>query len=245
MALANQNRHIYGNTQFIGIPKTIDCDIPLTDTCIGFATAVQQNASLCDQLMMTAGTHHRWFVVQTMGRDSGFLALHSGVAACADAILIPEIKFDVDKLAAHINKVEKSGRDYGIVIVSEAIKLRGHSGAPAEMISRELVKRGINARAVIPGHIQRNGDTAAADRILAIGMADAALDAVDANETFSMVTYSGGEFTTVSLDEMVASGKVICDPNIPGAFVSNAYVDAHDPLLATAARIGIYTGELK
>ena len=110
-SLAWAHNDIYKDLQLICIPKTIDMDIPLTDRTIGFDTAVQQLTSYCDQLMLTARSHHRWFVVQAMGRDCGMLALYAGVAVGATAILIPEIKFDVNALVEHIKNQQT---DYGI-----------------------------------------------------------------------------------------------------------------------------------
>ena len=112
-SLAWASRDAYADVSLVCIPKTIDMDVPLTDNTIGFDTAVQQVVEFCDQLILTARSHHRYFVVQTMGRDCGNLTLHSGVAFGADAILIPEIKFDVDELVQHI---QNQSRDYGLIL---------------------------------------------------------------------------------------------------------------------------------
>lgn len=246
LSLALDNRQIYGDIQLIGIPKTVDMDIPLTDSTIGFDTAVQQLTAFCDQLMLTARSHHRWFVVQAMGRDTGHLALHAGVAIHADAILIPEIKFKTDKLVSHIKNVQKEqGRDYGIILASEGISLRGHSGKPADMISRELTKAGITNRAAFPEHTQRAGDTVAGDRILAARMADCALDAIENHETFMMVAKDGNDIKTVPIADMFAAGTIEADPKVPDMFVSNSYVGDDQPLLSVAHKSGIYIGEVK
>ena len=155
-SVSYKNNDIYSGLSLICIPKTIDFDIPLTDKTIGFDTAVNELTRYCDQLLLTARSHHRWFVVQSMGRDCGRLALNAGVAVGADAIIVPEIKFDIDKLVKHIQHVE---RDYGIIMVSEGITLRGHSGRPADMISRKLTAAGVQNRAAFPDYIQRAGDT--------------------------------------------------------------------------------------
>ena len=214
LSLAHMYNEIYSGLQLVCIPKTIDMDVPLTDKTIGFDTAVQQLVSYCDQLLLTARSHHRWFVVQTMGRDCGQLALHAGVAIGADAILIPEIKFDVNNLVKHI---KQSKRDYGIIMVSESISIRGHSGKPAEMISRQLNVANIPNRTAFPEYIQRAGDTVASDRILAAGFAETALNAIENNETNVMTVVQNGEYKTVSLNEFFAAGKQQKDPNIIGA----------------------------
>ena len=240
LSLAHKYREIYTGLSLVCIPKTIDMDIPQTDKTIGFDTAVQQLVSYCDQLLLTARSHHRWFVVQTMGRDCGQLALHAGVAIAADAILIPEIKFDTDNLVKHIKTLK---RDYGIILVSEGISLRGHSGKPADMISRKLNATNIPNRTAFPEHIQRAGDTVASDRILAAGFVDCALKAIENNETFVMTSFENGEYKTVSLDEFFEAGKQQKDPNIPSVITSNAYVEPDNVLLQVATNMGIYIGE--
>jgi 6-phosphofructokinase 1 len=242
ISLAWTNREIYRDLQLICIPKTIDMDIPLTDKTIGFDTAVQQLTSYCDQLMLTARSHHRWFVVQAMGRDCGNLALNAGVAVGASAILIPEIKFDINNLISHI---QNQSTDYGIIIVSEGISLRGHSGRPADMISRKLTAAGIVNRTAFPEHTQRAGDTTAADRILATRFADCAINAIENNETYVMTVLQCDSVHTVPLSEFVESGEIVHDPKIPDLMTSNAYVTPDDPLLETAYNMGIYIGEQK
>jgi 6-phosphofructokinase 1 len=217
-------------------------DIPLTDRTIGFDTAVQQLTSYCDQLMLTARSHHRWFVVQAMGRDCGNLALNAGVAVGASAILIPEIKFDINSLVEHI---KNQPTDYGIIVVSEGISLRGHSGRPADMISRKLTAAGIVNRTAFPEHTQRAGDTTAADRILATRFADCAISAIENNETYVMTVLQCDSVHTVPLSEFVESGEIVHDPKIPDLMTSNAYVSPDDPLLETAYNMGIYIGEQK
>ena len=240
LSLAWTNREIYRDVQLICIPKTIDLDIPLTDRTIGFDTATQQLTEFCDQLMLTARSHHRWFVVQSMGRDCGQLALHAGVAAGATAILIPEIKYNVDNLIYHI---QNAPTDYGVIIVSEGITLRGHSGRPADIISRKLSAAGIVNRTAYPEHYQRAGDTTASDRILASRFADCALNAIENNETYVMTALQGNNVSTVALSDMVNAGECVRDPKIPELMTSNAYVSADDSLLDAAYNLGVYIGE--
>ena len=241
-SLAYKNNDIYSNMSLICIPKTIDFDIPLTDRTIGFDTAVNELVKYCDQVLLTARSHHRWFVVQTMGRECGRLALNAGVAIGADAIIVPEIKFNVDDLVRHIKCAE---RDYGIIMVSEGITLRGHSGRPADMISRALTAAGINNRTAFPDYIQRSGDTTATDRITATKMVACALDAIENRETNVMTVLRGGECVTVPLAEFYAAGDIARDPNIPDLCTSNAYIEPDDPLLDAAGAMNIYIGEMK
>jgi 6-phosphofructokinase 1 len=177
-----------------------------------------------------------------MGRDCGNLALNAGVAIGASAILIPEIKFDVDALVTHI---KNQPTDYGIIIASEGISLRGHSGKPADMISRKLTAAGITNSTAFPEHTQRAGDTTAADRILATRFADCALNAIENGETYVMTALECGTVHTVSLAEFVDAGDVTSDPKIPGLCTSNAYVEPDEPLLSVAHDMGIYIGNYK
>ena len=240
LSLAHTYREIYNDLQLICIPKTIDMDVPLTDKTIGFDTAVQQLVSYCDQLLLTAQSHHRWFIVQTMGRNCGQLALTAGVAIKANAILIPEIKFDINNLIKHI---KQSQRDYGIILASEGISLRGHSGKPADMISRALNNADIPNRPIFPEYLQRSGDTVASDRILAAGFATTALSAIENNETYVMTVLQNNEYKTVSLSDFFAAGVQEKDPKIIGAMTSNAYVEPDNVLLQIANDMGIYIGE--
>ena len=242
ISLAWCNREIYSDLQLICIPKTIDMDIPLTEKTVGFDTAVQQLTSFCDQLMLTARSHHRWFVVQSMGRDCGNLALYAGVAVGATAILIPEIKFDIDALVAHIRRAPT---DYGIIMVAEGVSLRGHSGRPADIISRKLTAAGIANRAAFPEHTQRTGDTVATDRIIAAQMADTALNAIENNETYVMTVMECGECRAIPMAEFYAAGEIMDDPNIRDMKTSNAYVSPENPLLSVATDMGIYIGQSK
>ena len=242
LSLAYKNNDIYSNLSLVCIPKTIDFDIPITERTIGFDTAVNELVKYCDQLILTSRSHHRWFVVQTMGRECGRLALNAGVAFGADAIIIPEIKFNVDDLIKHIHN---TGRNYGIIMVSEGITLRGHSGRPADMISRKLTAAEIPNRAAFPDYIQRTGDTIANDRITAAKMVTCALNAIENRETNVMTALRGGKCVTVPLSEFYESGDISRDPNIPDLCTSNAYVEPDDPLLDVATSMNIYIGQTK
>ena len=237
ISLANSNPAVYSSVQLVVVPKTIDMDIPLTDVTIGFNTAVSELVKYGDQLLLTARSHHRWFVVQTMGRDSGFLCLHAGVAAGASAILLPETKW---KLPALIEHIKKQPLDYGLIFVAEGCKIRGRSGQPAEIIRRDLEHAGISARAEFPEHLQRSGDTCETDRILAAQFCAAALDAIENNETMVATVRQNGIVKTVPLLEIVNSGVPVKDPNVPNMMVSNEYVSPADPLIKVATNLGVF-----
>jgi 6-phosphofructokinase 1 len=237
ISLAHAHPSDYSSLQLVCVPKTIDNDVPLTDKSIGFDTAVNELAKFADQLWMTARSHGRWFVVQTMGRDSGFLCLHAGLAAGAGAILIPESKW---KLPDLIGFVKNSGRRCGMIFAAEGCKVRGRTGRIADIIAKDLERAGIPARAQIAGHLQRGGDTAAPDRIMAAEFACAAIGAVENNETFVMTALQNGIVKTIPISEMIAAGSPIPDPNISGAMVSNEFVPPDYPLVRTARSCGIF-----
>ena len=237
LSLANTHASDYSSIQLVCIPKTIDMDIPETDITLGFSTAVNELVKYADQLLLTARSHHRWFIVQTMGRDSGFLCLHSGLAAGARAILIPESKWKLPKLMEHI---KKEPLDYGLIFVAEGCTIRGRSGKVSDIIERDFTKAGISCRAVFPEHLQRVGDTVATDRIVSAEFAVCALDAIENNETMVMVTKKQGIIKTISLQNVVVSGIIVEDPNIKGFFMSNEYVSEKDPLLKVAKDLKIF-----
>lgn len=149
---------------FIGVPKTIDNDVYGTDYAIGFDTAINTSLEAIDKIRDTANSHHRLFFVEVMGRDAGFIALHCGISAGAEAILIPEIKNNMDDLIAKLEKGWQRKKSSLIVVVAE--------GAVKESVTEiaEIVKKKFNhyeTKICILGHIQRGGAPSCFDRLLA------------------------------------------------------------------------------
>src|SRR5256714_6721057 len=169
----------------VGVPKTIDNDLAGTDYTFGFDTAVNVVTEAIDRVHTTAEAHNRVMVVEVMGRNAGWIAIHSGVAGGADVILIPERPFDIDEVAAKIRRRHERGRYFSIVVVAEGAKFAskngpvmqsgetdefGHArlGGIANTLALELEKRtGFETRTVVLGHIQRGGSPTAFDRVLA------------------------------------------------------------------------------
>ena len=167
----------------IGLPKTIDNDIWGTDVTFGFHTAVDIATDVIDRIHTTAASHGRCMVIEIMGNKAGWLTLYSGIAGGADIILLPEIPYDIDAVADAVLKRAQSGKNFSIIAVAEgamtiqeaAMKKKeraayraenGFSGI-ANRIAKELeAKVGVEARAVIPGHMQRGGSPSAYDRML-------------------------------------------------------------------------------
>lgn len=154
----------------VGLPGTIDNDIPYTDFTIGFDTAVSTVVESIDKIRDTAMSHERTFVVEVMGREAGDIALWSGMASGADEIVIPERKFDMKEIAKHIKEKRARGKKYSIIVLAEGVM-----HAPEFM--KELEQYGdFNCRSTVLGHVQRGGTPTARDRVLASKMGAYAVD---------------------------------------------------------------------
>ena len=149
---------------FIGVPKTIDNDVYGTDYAIGFDTAINTALEAIDKIRDTANSHHRLFFVEVMGRDSGFIALHCGISAGAEAILIPEIKSNMDDLIAKLEKGWERKKSSLIVVVAEGA-VKGGVTKIAELVNKKF--KHYDARVSVLGHMQRGGAPSCFDRLLA------------------------------------------------------------------------------
>ena len=207
----------------VGVPKTIDNDLSATLMTFGFQTAVSFATECIDRLHSTADAHRRIMVVEVMGRYAGFIALNAGVAGRADAILIPEIPYDIQKVAAHIQSTQGSQR-YSIVVVSEGAKPVDGSvsvkareagrqerlGGVAEVIASQLQElTGKESRAVILGHLLRGGSPIAMDRILGLTFGAAAVRALHNGMDGVMVAVAPPRIEYVPLEVAVSTMKVV------------------------------------
>ena len=193
----------------IGVPKTIDNDVVGTDATFGFQTAVQIATDAIDRLHTTAESHDRVMVVEVMGRDAGWIALHSGIAGGATAIVIPEQPFDIVELAAIVTRRHDRGRYASVIVVAEGSRPKDGQqvrGDISHFIGAELGKRtGYESRVVQLGYVQRGGTPTAYDRILSTRFGLAAIDAVHAHAFGQMVVLRCGQIERVSMT--VAAGK--------------------------------------
>lgn len=215
----------------VGIPKTIDNDLPGTDTCIGFDTAVNIVVSAIDRLHSTAESHQRVMVVEVMGRHSGWIAALAGMAAGADHILVPEEPYDIDDVCRSVIRRRERGKDYSIIVVAEGAKPKGMDepitqddtvdafghvrlGGVGGLVAREIQKRlGIETRVTILGHIQRGGTPTTFDRVLATRLGLHALSLAKARRFGRMATYLHGRITDVPLEE-VDKGRRTIPPDL-------------------------------
>ena len=212
----------------VGVPKTIDNDLNATDYTFGFDTAVNVAMEAIDRLHTTAESHHRIMVVEIMGRHAGWIALHSGLAAGADVILIPEIPIDLDEVCAVLQKRHARGRLFSIVAVAEGAEFKegqvvtkeekldafGHVrlGGIAETLAEEIEKRTkFETRVTVLGHIQRGGSPTAFDRVLGTRFGVKAIELVMAGKFGYMASLAGTEIREVPIAEAVGKLKTV-DP---------------------------------
>ena len=190
----------------IGVPKTIDNDVVGTDSTFGFQTAVQIATDAIDRLHTTAESHDRILVVEVMGRDAGWIALHAGIAGGATAIVVPEDPFDIETLTEIVRRRHDNGRYASVVVVAEGATPRDkaqvdvYKGNVSAVIAQELQARtGYEARLVQLGHLQRGGTPTSYDRVLATRFGLAAVDACVNQEYGQMVVLRCGEIARASM----------------------------------------------
>lgn len=215
----------------VGVPKTIDNDLSGTDYTFGFDTAVNIVTEAIDRIHTTAESHNRVMVVEVMGRHSGWIALHAGLAGGADMILIPEQKYTVEEVVNTIRKRHERGKDFSIVVVAEGVQLVSEEGGTDEYVVSEggrdefghvklggigqLVANAVEeatsyeTRVTVLGHLQRGGTPTAFDRVLGTRFGIAAIDLVHANDFGKMVSLQGNEIVAIPLADAVDQLKVV------------------------------------
>ena len=206
----------------IGVPKTIDNDIGGTETTFGFDTAVTTATEAIDKLHTTAEAHHRVMVLELMGRDAGFIALHAGVAGGADVILIPEIPFKFESVVAKVRQRVERGYLFSIIAVSEGAKPVGEEqvfsrpgdeiyvprlGGIGQVIGKSIEGQGFETRVTVLGHLQRGGTPTPFDRWLATRYGAAAVRLAAQGKFDRMVALQAGKIVDVSLEEAIAIPK--------------------------------------
>jgi 6-phosphofructokinase 1 len=209
----------------VGVPKTIDNDLPATDFCIGFDTAVGIVAEALDRLHTTASAHHRVMVVEVMGRDTGWVALAGGLAGGADLIVIPEFPVSLDEVVRHLHRRRGEGRDFSIIVVAEGVSFAGLDTNGDERTDAfghiQLAKRGVGdalsvrieqetgfeTRVTVLGHLQRGGTPSAVDRIWATRLGVAATDLLDQGRAGVAPIRRDGDVAVVPLADLVAGTR--------------------------------------
>jgi 6-phosphofructokinase 1 len=204
----------------VGVPKTIDNDVGGTVATFGFDSAVAVATDAIDRLHSTAESHERVMVVEVMGRHAGFIALHAGLAGSADVILIPEIPFDIGKVCEKIERREREGRHFSIVVTAEGATPRGGAatfkdpetlrlGGIAEQVAREIERRtGKETRSLVLGHLQRGGSPTTFDRLLGLRFGAAAIRLIAERKWGCMVALTPPHLVAaIPLDQALATPK--------------------------------------
>ena len=229
----------------ITLPKTIDNDIWGTDTTFGFQSAVDIATNVIDYIHSTASSHSRVFVVELMGRDAGWLTLNAGIGSGADVILIPEIPYDLNKVAELIEERNRQGKRYSIIACAEGavsvddIKLdeeasrRKRENSRHSTVSYEIADRlekltGKEARVTVPGHYQRGGPPCPYDRVLATQFGVAAADLIINKQYGRMVAVQGGQILSIPLEDAASKTK---------------FLPVDHPMIQVARKMGISLGD--
>lgn len=231
-----------GNIPFIGIPKTIDNDVAFTEWSIGFNTAVSSATDALDRLQPTAASHHRVMILEVMGRDAGHIALNAGIAGGANVIMIPEIPYDIKKVADHILRLKQMGRTHALVVCAEAVRTStGEAvydnfskgalryGGIGNVVGQQIEElTGAETRVTILGHVARGGIPVAMDRMLASAFGVYAVDLVAKGKRDRMVVWQHREVVDVPIEEVITRMRA---------------VDVDGTLVHTARGLGISFGD--
>ena len=239
------NRFFHDGIPLVGVPKTIDNDLPGTDITFGFDTAVTIATEGIDRLHSTAQSHHRVMIVEVMGRNAGWIALYSGVAGGADIILIPEIPYDIDVIVERVKERNRKGKRFSIIVVAEGAKPKA-----GDVIVQRVVKEasdpvrlggvgivlgsqieditGIETRTVVMGHLQRGGTPTPFDRILATRLGTKTVEMIEKKSFGYMAATKGSSIIEVPLADVAKGLRT---------------VQANDPLVQSARSISTCFGD--
>jgi phosphofructokinase-like protein len=198
----------------IGVPKTIDNDLVLTDMTFGFMSAVAVATDALDRLHTTAESHHRISILETMGRDAGWIALYAGVAGGADVILIPEIPYNLASICKKIENRRHQGKKFSLIIMAEGaveqnVSQQAEKGKRGFLLQEDLEREGIETRCTVLGHLQRGGSPVSYDRIIATEYGFEAAKLVLKKDYNRMVSLKGSEIISVPLEKVSGVTKQV------------------------------------
>ncbi len=230
-----------GGLNLVGIPKTIDNDVGITECSIGFDTAVSVATEAVDRLQFTAASHSRVMILEVMGRDAGHIAMWAGIAGGADVILIPEIGYTVQGICQHIQQRQQKGQNYCLIVVAEAVRTETGDriiitetnegcrlGGIGQYLAQEICSNiGAETRVTVLGHIQRGGLPSHYDRLIATCFGVAAVELIAKEKYDHMVTWQQRSVVAVPIEEAISTYAVV-DPN--------------GTLANTARQMGIFLG---
>lgn len=229
-----------GGLNLVGIPKTIDNDVGVTECSIGFDTAVSVATEAVDRLQFTAASHSRVMVLEVMGRDAGHIAMCAGIAGGADIILIPEIPYTLEGICAHIKRQQQQGKNYCLIVVAEAVRTEtgdrvttpdSHGcrlGGIGHYLSEAICQQsGAETRVTVLGHIQRGGIPSHLDRLIATCFGVAAVELIAKEKYDHVVTWQQRSVVAVPIEAAISQYAV---------------VNPEGTLATTARRMGIFLG---
>ena len=240
----------------VGVPKTIDNDLPATDMTFGYSTSLENIVDALDKIHTTAYSHDRVMVVEVMGRHTGWLALEGGIGGSADVILIPEIPYDINRIVDKINERKAMGKEFSIVVVSEGAKPKGGEivvretvedsadkvrlGGVGDVVTRQLAKLlpKTEVRYTNLAYIQRGGIATQFDRNIGLRFGYHAVDLLMRGESGKMVRYEGRKITSIDLEDVVGRGET-GETSKGGA----KHVDPNGQIVTAAKALGISFGD--
>ena len=246
----------------IGVPKTIDNDVACTEITFGYNTAVSVAMEALDRLHTTGETHHRIMVLEVMGRYAGWIALESAIAGGADVALIPEIPYDINKVATKIENRKKRGKKFSIVVVAEGAKpkdgemvvqnIRNNGagvdntklGGVGQVVAKQLEElTGLEARNTTLGYMQRGGTPTAFDRVLSTKYGSKAMELALEGKFGTLVVIKNGKLDSASLEDVVGNNTKMGAVSGNTAESNLRKVTMDDDLVKTARDIGINLGD--
>ena len=246
----------------IGVPKTIDNDVACTDITFGYNTAVSVAMEAIDRLHTTGETHHRIMVLEVMGRYAGWIALEAAIAGGADVALIPEIPYDINRVAEKIKNRQKRGKNFSVVVVAEGAKAKDGNiivqgmrdngkgvdntklGGVGPVVAKELEEiTGLEARNTTLGYMQRGGTPTAFDRVLSTKYGTAAMRLAIEGKFGNLVVIKDGRLDYASLEDVVGQNKEIGAVSGNSEVSNQRKVTMDDDLVKTARSIGINLGD--
>ncbi len=222
-----------GGIDLVGIPKTIDNDLGLTEVSVGYDTAVGVATEALDHLQPTAASHSRVMILEVMGRDAGHIAVAAGIAGGADVVLIPEIPYSMDKIAAKIKSLKDEGRNFALVVVAESVlaedgeairtvQASGEAtyGGVGHYMSRRIAEiTGAETRVTILGHVQRGGAPSPRDRLMASAFGVHAVDLIADGRFDRMVAWQQRGLVDVALQDAIDRFQAV---DVDGALIRTA-----------------------
>ena len=246
----------------IGVPKTIDNDVACTEITFGYNTAVSAAMEALDRLRTTGETHHRIMVLEVTGRYAGWIALESAIAGGADVALIPEIPYDINKVATKIENRKKRGKNFSIVVVAEGAKpkdgemvvqnIRNNGagvdntklGGVGQVVAKQLEElTGLEARNTTLGYMQRGGTPTAFDRVLSTKYGSKAMELALEGKFGTLVVIKNGKLDSASLEDVVGNNTKIGAVSGNTAESNLRKVTMDDDLVKAARDIGINLGD--